>query len=456
MTSVPLQSLPFDIKFSILANLADIRSLNVLCEAFPEFVAVYDSYRSIIEGEVYVRDALAYYKREACWLAFYRERLYNHEVPRKELLQVVMEYKIYPEPPTAKNIQQELHLVGPLYNVLQQFQPEFRSYSEFPVGKKEIDSIARNHRVIVAIYEQFISTEQLKRLPDLSAYSIERRKIRKASGHRRYLLATMEEERRIMTALYRLFVAMNMVVHDPWLGGIRDSWGFWGNIHVRAVRDFLVDEVRRIVERELADTDHKSCEALTGLVLLHEFPDNLVNWVNGSRGIAQSDLKKQIQYLRELGNERTENAKAPNVPLWNQSLYFLDVDSWLDVQGYGRVVSNLRLQASQARHYRRLRVSERQVFMVPSADVHHVEQFLHSPIDLSASVWDDQRLKHWGYRFCAWMMGYLDDSYGCSRDPEPEPEPGSEGEDEELPERFSTRKYKGTRARTKGTKLAKR
>ncbi|KAK6522793.1 hypothetical protein TWF281_002227 [Arthrobotrys megalospora] len=491
MTPQILESLPVDIKFLILSSLNDVRSLYSLCEASPGFASVYDSHQSFIERRVYAHDALAHYRREALWLAVYREKLYKYQPSSLEILQSLAEYKSYPEYPTQETLVYEMKLVPP-NDLLRRdnivlgrngFQPKRKSYAELLIREKELDLVAKNHKFIFQIYQRFVNIELLKKHTASLSYL---RPIPSNKLSRNFDAATEEEERRIVAALYRLLLLVNLFPHiNNSVGELRQGWGFWENIHIRAVRDFLVDDIGSFVKSitgkdgmEWIDPSTKYGDTFC-LLLLHEFPNCLSSGVDGLWSAAQ--IKKQIPRMyvspqRNNVENQVQVAKMLNIPPWQwypehdstYSLYFLDVSHWGWNCGYRKETPkpNRRLRRPTGDYYVRKRIGERWKFVVFSDDGHPKDPMVAGPfaIDLTASVWDDRRLQRWGYEFCDWLLdsypGCCWDcaslSYGRDGGDDPELEYNEESE-EEIPERFATRRYRSQEKErlAKGTKSAK-
>ncbi|KAK6348607.1 hypothetical protein TWF718_006396 [Orbilia javanica] len=291
--------------------------------------------------------------------------------------------------------------------------------------------MAKNHGAILKIYERFIMAEQLKRLPEMLKKNQERERNRlgSASRHSRHLLATAEEEYRIVQALYNLFFTINMGphVHDPkWLF---ECWGFWNCMHVRAVRDFLVEEVSTIRERIFNITMKGkkaygiSDGALTSSILFHEFPDNMEDWVASiSSRQRLLELEKRIRRFKELGDgghAEQDQKPAHWMRSRSQRMYQISVYDWLHKSFDSSGPTNLRrlqvpplprklgIPPSASTYYWRY-VTDGDGMEVFLDDRPQSELFKYSPIELVASVWDEERLDSWGYTSSPWEFSEFD------------------------------------------------
>ncbi|KAK6520117.1 hypothetical protein TWF506_000403 [Arthrobotrys conoides] len=499
-----LESLPIDIKFSILTQLGDFRSLYSLCEASPVFASIYDTHQNLIDGEVCVRDALNY-RREALWLAVYRNRLYTFKPSGLQVLQSVAEYKSYPRPPTCATLREELETatassllrrdnVDPdAFTAESDVQFKYRNYSRYPIGKKEIDSMARTHRTVLEIYQRFTKTEILNKYrASRSPHAREQEaRIEKISGRHRYCLATGNEERRIVTAIYRLLFIVNLYFHLPGcFKRILQDWGLWANIHIRAVRDFLVDEVEKVAEEIPDDRNIEWINSLyegsshygdvVGLLLLHDLPDYQAICEDNSPLWSPTQLKRQLPFLHvRTDDDVLRISEKLNIPFWGNnyyasySLYFMDVSGW-DKDGKkarDTCIPGLPLRVPRGKTF--LRRGEGNgfcVYVVFGNDGHPTDSIMdqHFAIDLKASIWDSWRLNNWGYKSCDWQLSRYpgccfdcaDLSYGLDGECGPrDSDPyfaGFDYEEDETPERFGIKRENYCKGkRSKGTKSAK-
>ncbi|KAF3310922.1 hypothetical protein TWF173_009047 [Orbilia oligospora] len=503
MTTKTLESLPIDIKYSILTQLDDFRSLYSLCEASPVYASIYDRHQNLIDETICFQD-IQNYRREALWLAVYRDRLYKFQPSGLEVLQSVAEYISYPSPPTNSTLDKEIEH-GAAWGLLrkEKIDPvafatartdvrlKWRNYSQYPVGKKEIDSLAKTHMFVLEVYQRFIKAELLKkcRISRSPSALEEEVKIEKSSGRERFCLVTVTEERRIVIAIYRLLLLVNLYFHyDRGFVNMRRVWGFWENIHIRTVRDFLVDEVEKVAEENMRDEDASAYRAITGFLLLHEMPDYRNIREDGSRLWGPAQLKRYTPFTHvKTDPSILQISKERNIPFWshddhNYDLYFLGLANFdgEKVDAEHPSIPHLPLHFPTGKKFLRRRAdSGFCVYVVFGDDGHPKSGILDDSfaIDFTASVWDTWRLVDWGYRYCDWELWrypeynwcYEDLSHGldgkCTiivdREESEKYDSGDwfgDGDEVEIPERFGIKREnncKGETKRSKGTKSAK-
>ncbi|KAF3276331.1 hypothetical protein TWF970_006293 [Orbilia oligospora] len=448
MTTKTLESLPIDIKYSILTQLDDFRSLYSLCEASPVYASIYHRHQNLIDETICFQD-IQNYRREALWLAVYRDRLCKFQPSGLEVLQSVAEYISYPSPPTNSTLVEEIKH-GAAWGLLRKenidpvafatartdVRLKWRNYSQYPVGKKEVDSLAKTHLFVLEVYQRFIKAELLKKCKISGSPSAleEGAKIEKISGRERFFLATVTEERRIVIAIYRLLLLVNLYFHyRRGFVNMRRDWGFWENIHIRTVRDFLVDEIEKVAKENIKGEDASAYRAITGLPLLHEMPDYRNIREDGSQLWSPAQLKRYIPFTHvKTDPSILQISKERNIPFWshdshnyhlsfeqstsywncndhNYDLYFLHLTIFdgEKVDAEHPSIPHLPLHFPTGKKFLRRRAdSGFCVYVVFGNDGHPKSGILDDSfaIDFTASVWDTWRLVDWGYRYCDWEL----------------------------------------------------
>ncbi|KAF3169685.1 hypothetical protein TWF788_010360 [Orbilia oligospora] len=499
MTTKTLESLPIDIKYSILTQLDDFRSLYSLCEASPVYASIYRRHQNLIDETICFQD-IQNYRREALWLAVYRDRLYKFQPSRLEVLQSVAEYISYPSPPTNSTLDEEVKH-GAAWGLLRKenidpvafatartdVRLKWRNYSQYPIGKKEIDSLAKTHMFVLEVYQRFIKAELLKkyRISGSPSGLEEKAKIEKISGRERFCLATVVEERRIVMAIYRLLFLVNLYFHyHRGFVNMRRDWGFWENIHIRTVRDFLVDETEKVAKENIRGEEPSAYRAITGLLLLHEMPDYRNIREDGSQLWSPAQLKRYMPFMHiQTDPSILRISKEQNIPFWghddhNYDLYFLDLTNFDGEKVDAEHPSIFRLPLHFPTGEGFLRRGANFgfcVYVIFGNDGMLDDSFA---IDLTASVWDTWRLIQWGYRYCDWEIwrypesywDYQSLSYGLDgkckiivdrREELEEYDSGGwfdDGDEAEIPERFGIKRENNCKGKvkiSKGAKLAK-
>ncbi|KAK6529560.1 hypothetical protein TWF281_008731 [Arthrobotrys megalospora] len=451
------ESLPMDIKFLIFCSLPTVRSLKSLCQASASYNLAFLSHRSLIESTLFLQEALTLYPSEAIWLAHYHDRLRNSEIDNftEELSLALLEYASYPDPPPSIKISDfgwrfggEIESPERLFRsaIINEHLKLYdipgsdgrRNYTGPNLPSEHKRKIVGYHRAIVDIYERFVSREIQKRAPAAPKQPKNRKVIN--AGPETYLWGSPEEEERIILALYRFFAGCDMVIFAPrevaWDFGnyILRIWGFWGTVGVRAVRDFLVQEIKQnqgltMLTKYLYTQDPR-------FPLLYEFPENLPMWIDGR--VEKEHLKKRARSIRH--EIRTKKPYFYNLIdcKWHK-LYFTpfyhfnagyepDYESgW--AQGFkrnGEEVRVLKPNNSPSHKNPDVQMGKRPVdpnagpVVIPFADGEDCLSAQKENVDIYAGLWDNKRLEGWGYDYCEWVLedlGYSDYDSDCGQTP---------------------------------------
>ncbi|KAF3932927.1 hypothetical protein ABW20_dc0101024 [Dactylellina cionopaga] len=398
-----LGGLPDDIKYLILTSLPDVRSLNSLCKASPDYASLRDSFRSSIERKVYLADALKY-SRESVWVACHRDVLYRWYTLENELQQAVDQYLGYMVPTVAENGEVGR---GGCYEV------------DIEVVQ---DKIISNHRYILSLYEEMVKRDLERREAVSTFLSLEGRTVEEARREDTYFMkATATEEKRIVAGLYRSWVIVLMTcqhkvtVDRRWyLGLVFSSWSFWEFMCIRAVQRMLWSEIYRVVEDtifddaerlaieeegEVLDYANTYTDVTGGLILLHDFPAQIHNWFEGNKATSGNpeQQKEAISHIRELLDVK-KKCMSLDIPFPNTNVF----DHYQEFLTRERTTPDDYIRCCGFRKRRLCRVGrtadakkiEGKTYWIKGRDLLWPEE---SALDLNACVWDNWRLKTWGH-----------------------------------------------------------
>ncbi|KAK6523442.1 hypothetical protein TWF281_001424 [Arthrobotrys megalospora] len=423
MSTANLDALPIDIKVIILNFLPNLRTLDCLCQAFPTYKKVHKTYRRIIDSNILYSDAVDNYARESIWLASYHGELYDPKSGRESLkiaLEAMLEYILFPN-----SVPENIRITGDeddndtWHEVMAEAQRVQSEITHEPRERDKVDaqSIIRNHRAIMGTYELLVTSKLKLQKPQQ---------------------ASAEEEHRIVTAIYRFFIAINLKAsmpddHQPPFEEVFKIWGFWGVVAVRAVRDFFEEQITKMEENFSAVPDGLSSRrARSGKVVksnavskpvlpacviaLHEFPDNFLTWINPT-GYFRHAAHLNTRITSMLNSMRRNNIyKDRDPPIdeparWGEfSLYFAHLHIWARQadDDSGKVENHdYRLRSGEELPVQKSRPRNgNKNGLISTLEIQTRDSAgqTKSPLDPLVAFWDLWRLEKLGYQHCNWRL----------------------------------------------------
>ncbi|KAK6345587.1 hypothetical protein TWF718_007498 [Orbilia javanica] len=392
-----LESLHEDLKFLILSSLPTVRSLKSLCRASSKYRAVFTEYQSAIESSVYLSEALERYSRESLWLARYHKRLHTLE-SRTSAVVAVLEYIVYPEPPPPPedfyhqgfdngDWRANVAIYGTFRLYENRFSEKFSTLANhrgpLNLQKNDKKAIIKYHRTIVDIFQRLVRCELTIISPD-PPHSLEKYKIRNETDA--YFLVTPVEEEAIIEGLYRYFLGLEIrETQSYWVAtmpSLTNLWGVRGVAAVWAARDFMVSRIERAgghkpvisVRPEYSlDPDDPIVpvhNSIPRLALTHDFPDNILTWLDGGYD------GKHMSRIQEI-SDITGQALSTSDP-WNT-----------DFTGFVELGSDIRFKNPEDPILQALRLEKDLCLVDPKT----------GKAELRVCLWDSWRLKEYGYTF---------------------------------------------------------
>ncbi|KAK6360179.1 hypothetical protein TWF730_006330 [Orbilia blumenaviensis] len=477
------ESLPDDIIILTLCYLT-VRGLKAVCRASKVYNAVFLCHRSLIESKIFLQEALGRYAAEAIWLSRHHDELRNsvgHS--RIQVCLAYADYVSYPDPSPFSELGKyrfphsddpDVVDEGAYDEFVSQvkhetcklrarrdddyFEISRQSYNGPQLSRDDRYKIVSYHRTVIYIYERFIQHEILRRETTFCASAAQQslEKSRGVSSEKHlgirpprrdrgciYLWASIEEEERIIESVYRFFVSFDMrasmeigrhMLKPPYFFDLTTFWNLWGIVGVRAIRDFLYEELYRSGRWQLSNPSWGQMSARDfRFPILYEFPENLILWLHPSTPFER--LERRSKTIREECRTHTKAfyhydylkpRRCPHIPRF----YFLSLQPFMgespeDCSNYcddsmlnwkGTLVQRMRLlvpakkywDVPEGRRFATMSISIQKEgryiseFLVSATDGLYPKHKMEDRFDLYAGLWDETRLQQWGYQFCHW------------------------------------------------------
>ncbi|EPS39501.1 hypothetical protein H072_6719 [Dactylellina haptotyla CBS 200.50] len=386
-----LIDLPADVKYLILINLPDCWSLLSLINASDSYNSVYRCLQDLVDNHVRLNDALKY-RRESIFVGRYAQRLHHLNLPPDILRWAIERYL------AAANSD----AVFKNFPLKHSIHPELTWDKLKPI-------LVRNH-LLITKFSKFYACNEMARCNPFKNGAV---------GNKR---PTLQEEERIIRATYRLWVfglLMSKNKASPFENysavKVLNSWEFTGRLELQAVRDFL-----NIV---LLERDAFIASVLisqnTGVIntflmghhrsygfnpmALYKFPETMTHcvsqeWHNEPRFPSYPPPRDP-----RIGN-RYDDA---HVSIRGKRLYdYIDqhIESVIWETRYLKgQKQGLRLRYPDRKLKENLATGEGEKVPVYEGEwkplVYHEGRVGTQKVVLGACMWDDWRLKSWGYEF---------------------------------------------------------
>ncbi|EPS39571.1 hypothetical protein H072_6720 [Dactylellina haptotyla CBS 200.50] len=267
-----IEALPVDLKFIILRNLSDLETLLSLILTSRSFNSVYQQYRPAIRKAV-LQNEIGQHKREAHFISVFKKHITIHNFFNHDTLDdVITQYVTYVDTDPdagfgfrAGSLQKKVPFTTEIQwetaqEVHQQIRKQCREFVE-----RELNAREKAH----GIWDSVHSTR-----------------------------ATASEKRRIMGALYRLYIVLLLcreyryfdsgpveVLYEH-MGSIFDIWGFWNFMDVRLVKDFYWEQLFPVMEqfKVYASMRGGSSRFAFARVMAAQYPGNIQQWMSDADG----------------------------------------------------------------------------------------------------------------------------------------------------------------------------
>ncbi|KAF3159839.1 hypothetical protein TWF225_001458 [Orbilia oligospora] len=436
-----LDSLPIDIKFIILSVLPTARCLKSLCYAFASYHSVYQSYHGLIESAVFYTECVERYTRDSVWLARYHTYLNrsHYLLTRSRSKQLAkLEYILFPHAVPVSPDDDTIYRISKLQEIVKQIPEDAIKYGSplvFSQQKEGKKKIVKNHKTVLQISRRLAQSTLPKRVQIKPCWAKEQEYVDEADELLDNCLSISDaEERRIIQAIYRFFVGINVtdVFYDEWdyETGFRtglNSWGSRGIAAVRVVRDFFLDKLGQIEcspsylrDWELGidlDGERPSKPVLPSrIILLHEFPDSIISWIDGYYFQDPKHFHDKLQEVQKSASESL--GYLISFERWGaESLFFADTyvqhsEEEGDFRYHQQWSRGEPRNRNGLPHHRSFARSGYRVFDedVYASRYERLRNGLrhphgHTPLfDPETSVWDFDTLDELGYCFCNWRL----------------------------------------------------
>ncbi|KAK6504645.1 hypothetical protein TWF481_006584 [Arthrobotrys musiformis] len=452
-----LESLPIDIKFAILSFLPTARSLRSLCHAYESYLSVYQTYHTLIDSTVLYNDALEHYSRDSLWLARYHDALGNTKndncQERRSSCVARAEYLAFPNALTvedAERISYSEELRKEVYSLIEGTK-KYGSPIIFSQQKEGKNRIVQNHRVVLEISRRLVHSK-LSKQQCWKGYSTNEQNSLMVADELPYscFAINCEEEERIIKAIYRFFVGVNVtyISSEDYQVSFRDgldTWGCRGIVVVKVVRDFFLEVFARMesslpyqqnwtANRKLYPSWYERPVFPSRMVLLHEFPGDILPWVDGEYFKDTDRFHKRLEEIHASASR--SRGYSLRFDVWgDDSLFFADQP----VNPIPKDQDDLRYQqrwSCRGRIYKRHSLPHRRSFTKSGDQGHidnnvqisHYQQFRNSqiscghtpPFDPEAAIWDFERLGELGYCLCGWRLSRSERYQPLYQEEEPE------------------------------------
>ncbi|KAK6356734.1 hypothetical protein TWF718_001076 [Orbilia javanica] len=408
-----LNKLDIEGQYRLLSSLTDKTSLKNFCEAFPQYQRTYytltDRFESIDSNWLF-EDSLNYL-RESVWIAHYRGTLNRWSTSTAEIKESIDQYVAF-------------EVSGMSMDPPQWHRSD--SCYDLPIENIK-DKLIANHRYILKLYRHMVGYELNKRDATENDGAVRHtisasiQQPGKASKFR--IWPTVDEERKFVQALYRLWVLalMSCEHKEPldrslWLGCVMGIWNkdFWGSMHVMSVQKIIyeaiglaIDEViykdsaRATSKDEIVKIDTEMLgpafkAKIASASLLHDFPALIPNWFQAA-GTAFNRQKREehVGQIREF--LKRDVCIGRDVPLAN--LYIFDTPSEFYTPNLagGRYINQEIIYQRVSRRGAALEAMPHSgsILWIQIDDVNDPAT---SSLDLTVAIWDNWRCKTWGFK----------------------------------------------------------
>ncbi|KAF3319265.1 hypothetical protein TWF173_003713 [Orbilia oligospora] len=406
-----LNDLTIEGQYTLLSYLEDPSAIERFCNVFPQYRRTYytlvDRFENINPNWI-LQDSRIY-ARESIWIACYRGVLNRWDTPTADVKEAIDQYVAY----NVTNRRMEIA----------EWQRGDDSCYDRPIDSIK-DKLTANHRYILKVYRNIVGHELNGR--DATENGGVVRRILLAGGRRPgkadrvRIWPTVEEEQRIVRALYRLWVLVLMscehekpLDRNMWLGCVMSIWNadFWGSMHVMSVQKIIYDAIASAIDETIYKDKEKTIRKdgidpvmfetefkteIASTSLLHDFPTLTPNWFR----VVETPFNPQkredhISDIREFLKRKI--CIDRDVPSANLCIFDTHYEFYKQILVSDRFINQNISYQRVSKHGANLEVMPYTGNML-WVQIGDMKDPAASSLDLTVALWDNWRCKTWGFK----------------------------------------------------------